>query len=96
MNPSTYQSFKNINTPNYVKIDNKFTLTKDKTQCNPFKQSNHFGNYFQQCSKESQSAYWGSQKPVPDKCLTPQVGNPCNSIWNNLTRRKSVVFYDRK
>lgn len=96
MNPSTYQKFDQVNTPQYAKISNLYTLTNDKSQCNPLSESNNFGNYFQQCSQESQSAYWGSNKPVPDKCLKPQTGQPCTSLWNNLTRRKSVVAYDRK
>ena len=96
MNSSTYQKFSEIDTPQYVKISNVFDRTSSNTQCNPFKQSNNFGNYFQQCSQNSQSAYWGSNKPVPDKCLEPQKGQPCTSLWNNLTRRKSVVSYNRK
>ena len=56
------------------------------------------GNYFQQCSKESQSPLWGSFKPVRENCPSggdPKVGTPCQNIWNNQTKRKGVVFYDR-
>ena len=79
----------------YAKITNDFLLSNQKGQCNIFGNHNNFGNYFQQCSKEQQSALWGSNKPVPDNCLKPQEGTPCNSLWNNLTRRKSVVAYSR-
>lgn len=79
----------------YPKITNKYIITKDKTQCNPYNASNNFGNYFQQCSDQESSAYWGSNKPVPDNCLKPQTGIPCNSLWNNSTRRKTVVAYNR-
>jgi hypothetical protein len=75
---------------------NNISLSNDKTQCNPFEANNNMGNYFQQCSKEQQSALWGSNKPVPDKCMKPQVGNPCHNIWNNQTRRKGVVSDERK
>ena len=86
----------NINTPQYAKISNIFMKTNDNSQCNPFGQSNNFGNYFQQCSKNSESALWGNNKPVPDLCGTlPHTGTPCHSIWNNLTKRKSVVYYER-
>ena len=74
---------------------NDIQFTKDKTQCNPFQKSNHFGNYFQQCSKENQSALWGSNKPVQDKCMKPQIGIPCHNIWNNQTKRKGIVDYNR-
>jgi hypothetical protein len=86
-----------INTPQYAQISNVFMKTNDNSQCNPFKKSNNFGNYFQQCSQGSESALWGNNKPVPDKCGTlPHTGTPCHSLWNNLTKRKSVVDYKRE
>jgi hypothetical protein len=27
--------------------------------------------------------------------MDPKVGTPCHNIWNNQTKRKGVVFYDR-
>ena len=75
---------------------NEISLSNDKTQCNIFGASNNMGNYFQQCSKEQQSALWGSSIPVPDKCMKPQEGIPCHNIWNNQTRRKGVVQDNRK
>ena len=75
---------------------NEYSKTGDKTECNPFNNSNNMGNYFQQCSKEQQSALWGSNKPVSDNCeLDPKVGIPCHNIWNNQTRRKGIVNYQR-
>lgn len=75
---------------------NDISLNNDKTQCNPFNNSNNMENYFQQCSKEQQSALWGSNKPVPDNCMKPQEGTPCHNIWNNQTKRKGTVHDDRK
>jgi len=92
---NTYQKVENTLTPQYANISNIYKKTNDKSQCNPYGASNNFGNYFKQCSKESQSAYWGSNKPVPDNCLVPQKGTPCNSLWNNSTRRKTIVSYER-
>jgi len=92
---NTYQKVEQTDNNLYPKITNVFQETGDKSQCNPFGQSNNFGNYFQQCTKENESAYWGSNKPVPDNCLKPQKGTPCNSLWNNSTKRKMVVAYDR-
>ena len=92
---NTYKKVEQTDNNLYPKITNVFQETGDKPQCNPFGQSNNFGNYFQQCTKENESAYWGSNKPVPDNCLEPQKGTPCNSLWNNSTKRKMVVAYDR-
>ena len=40
---------------------------------------------------------WGNNKPVPDQCgIPPHTGISCHSIWNNLTKRKSVVDYKRE
>ena len=92
---NTYAKIEKTGQDLYSKITNEYQETGEKPRCNPFGQSNNFGNYFQQCSKEESSAYWGSNKPVPDNCLKPQKGTPCNSLWNNSTRRKTVVAYDR-
>jgi len=92
---NTYQLVENSGTPQYNAISNVFTKTNDKSKCNPFNSTNNFGNYFQQCTKESESAYWGSNKPTPDNCLKPQEGIPCNSLWNNSTKRKTMVEYKR-
>ena len=79
----------------FFKITNDFKLSDNKQQCNPFNNHNNFGNYFETCSPENKSAYWGSDKPTADNCLKPQVGQPCHALWNNLTKRKSIVDYNR-
>ena len=75
---------------------NDISLTGDKTKCNTIDESNNMGNYFKQCSQNQQSAVWGSHKPTSDNCIDPQKGEPCHNIWNNQTRRKGVVFDNRK
>ena len=84
-----------ITTPQNAFMVNQYTKTNDTTNCNSFNSPNNFGNYFDRCTKESESAYWGSNKPVKDNCLTPQMGKPCHNIWNNVTKRKTIVDYDR-
>ena len=86
-----------MNTPNNFSFTNEISLNNDRTVCNPFNANNNMGNYFQQCSKESQSPLWGSFKPVRENCHAgnPQEGTPCHNIWNNQTKRKGVVYYDR-
>ena len=80
-------------------IANAFQVSSDKQGgCNEFQATNQFGNYFQQCGATGTQAYWGSVKPAPDVCtpnLGPHEGTPCHSLWNNLTKRKSVVAYTR-
>ena len=85
----------NINTPQNAFMVNQYTETGDKSDCNSFNSPNNFGNYFDRCTKGSQSAYWGSNQPVKDNCLNPQSGKPCHFIWNNSTKRKVIVDYDR-
>tara|TARA_Y100001958_G_C21199715_1_gene526575 strand:- start:1051 stop:1323 length:273 start_codon:yes stop_codon:yes gene_type:complete len=86
-----------INTPDNFSFTNEISLNNDRTACNPFNANNNMGNYFKQCQEESQSPLWGSFKPVRENCPggDPKVGTPCHNIWNNQTKRKGVVYYDR-
>ena len=93
-NETIYQSVLQI--PQSFQATNQYTLSNDKTDCNPFQAPNNFGNYFQKC--QTPSAFWGSNKPAPDVCGAgnrAQIGVPCHSIWNNQTKRKGVVDYSR-
>ena len=48
--------------------------------------------YFQSGSEPK--VYWGSNKPMKEVCPTdykPHQGIPVHSVWNNMTKRKSVV-----
>lgn len=59
---------------------NLFTLTSSQFQVSP------------PCN--AKNAVWGSEKPVQETC-PPQnlhpVGIPCMNIWNNSTKRKTIV-----
>lgn len=93
-NETIYQSVLQI--PQSFQATNQYTLSNDKSDCNPFQAPNNFGNYFHKC--QTPSAFWGSNKPAPDVCGAgnrAQIGVPCHSIWNNQTKRKSVVEYSR-
>ena len=83
-----------ITTPQYNSITNNYTKTNDKSNCNPFNKSNNFGNYFTQCNEKS--SFWGSERPAPYTCHSSHKDLPCTSLFNNLTRRKSVVDYKRE
>ena len=76
----------------YAGVTNAYELHENTNDCNPLGSSNYFGNYFQSCQKPS--VMWGSERPMPEVCPTDykdHSGQPCHSIWNNLTRRKSIV-----
>lgn len=75
------------------KFTNEINLS-DKNNCN--NNDNKFGNYFQQCSISEESTLWGNNKQVKENCMNPKEGIPCHNIWNNQTKRKSIVHYDRK
>ena len=70
-------------------VSNKFNVSeKDNTCIGP-------DNYFKQCLEKNKNVIYGSQKPIKEKCpvITGTTDVYCNSIWNNLTRRKTLVEY---
>ena len=79
------QSFQ---TPQF-QVSNKFNLSqKDNTCVGPT-------NYFKQCLDNNKNVIYGSERPIKEECpvITGTTDVPCNSIWNNLTRRKTLVEY---
>lgn len=49
-------------------------------------------NYFNNGSQGN--VYWGSEKPMDEKPITNfknHSGKPNHSIWNNSTKRKTIV-----
>ena len=43
---------------------------------------------------QNKNAVWGSEKPVKETCPPEHlqmVGEPCMNIWNNSTKRKTIV-----
>ena len=89
---SKNNSLNDFNTPIINGITNKYELYQDSNSCNIFSKSNNFGNYFKSC--QTPSVMWGSDKPQKESCPTDYVdhtGTPCHSLWNNMTKRKSIV-----
>ena len=84
-----------INTPQNAFMINQYTETNDKSNCNSFNSPNNFGNYFDKCLHGNSSPVWGSNKPIRENCMNPLMGKPCHNIWNNSTKRKTIVYYDR-
>ena len=73
------------NTFNMVNpVKNKY-VTEDKTCLASF-------DYFNNGSQGN--VYWGSEKPMDEKPITNfknHSGKPTHSIWNNSTKRKTIV-----
>ncbi len=74
-------------TNNYTQISNSFTKTNFKGDC-----SNNFGNYFPKCN--NLSAQWGNDTEIQDTDVTMNQ-LPCTKLFNNSTKRKTVVYYKR-
>tara|TARA_X000000950_G_C13414315_1_gene457421 strand:- start:117 stop:365 length:249 start_codon:yes stop_codon:yes gene_type:complete len=72
---------------NYPGVSNKYKLTNNKGDC-----LNNFGNYFRTCSNIS--AQWGNSTETVDNDVSIN-GTPCHKLFNNSTKRKSVVYYER-
>lgn len=57
--------------------------------------STNLSAYYLSYTKEGckkPEAKWGSLKPVKEDCIpTSMKGIPCTNIWNNNTRRKTIV-----
>ena len=77
-------------TPSYFKMINEVKTSGDlkkDSSCQP-----SFA-YFRDSSKAQ--VRWGSARPMTEVCPTnykQHEGTPTHSIWNNLTRRKSIVI----
>jgi len=77
-------------TPSYFRMVNKVKTSGDlKTDatCQPS------FDYFRQSN--TPQVNWGSDKPMVEMCPPKYKGHtgvPTHSIWNNMTKRKSVVL----
>ena len=45
--------------------------------------------------ESNKNVIYGNERPMKEECpvITGTTEIPCNSIWNNLTKRKSLVEY---
>jgi len=77
-------------TPSYFKMVNTVNTSGDlKTDasCQPS------FSHFRQGTKSQVN--WGSNKPMNEVCPTnykSHTGVPTHSIWNNMTKRRSIVI----
>tara|TARA_B100000768_G_C10900705_1_gene217522 strand:- start:175 stop:441 length:267 start_codon:yes stop_codon:yes gene_type:complete len=84
---NNYATLKQV--PSYFKMINNVETSgasKDDSSCQPS------FDYFQKGTNKQ--VMWGSSKPMKEVCpqnYKPHTGNPTHSIWNNMTKRRSIV-----
>lgn len=76
----------------YFKMTNDvhtmFQPKKDNT-CQP-----SFQYFLKNSSPTEKQTQWGSSRPMDEVCpknYKPHSGTPTHSVWNNLTKRRSMV-----
>tara|TARA_B100000035_G_scaffold269662_1_gene243637 strand:+ start:379 stop:663 length:285 start_codon:yes stop_codon:yes gene_type:complete len=87
-----YSSLTNVPTQfimiNPINSSNKANISKNKNNDICQQSFTHFqGN-------GKGNVYWGSEKPMKEVCLKDlqaHTGTPNHSIWNNSTKRKTIV-----
>jgi len=71
----------------YTGIYNEYISTNSQTN-----DCNNFGNYFNKC--RNRSSQWGST--TESSGINTSINEfPCTSLFNNSTKRKSIVYYRR-
>ena len=76
--------------PSYFKMLNNVTTSgepKKDPSCQPS------FDYFQKGTNKQ--VLWGSSRPMKEVCpkeYKPHEGTPTHSVWNNMTKRKSIVM----
>ena len=83
---SSYAEYPINNANAFFNKDNQIDTKKDKN-CFPTQE------YKEECSPDPM---YGYQKPLKEQCATITGGmvspeEQCNSLWNNMTRRKTLI-----
>lgn len=89
MNRLLFSSLEQV-PPNFNMINPVYSTSTPKTDsiCQPS------FDFFQTSS--GGQVQWGSERPMKEVCPSTYVsheGIPSHSLWNNLTKRKSMVIY---
>ena len=83
---TNYIKFENLVSPKYPGVSNDMNYARNNDN------DGLLFDYIKSCNKPN--VVWGSDKPVVEKCLPNHLhmeGTSCNSIWNNSTKRKTIV-----
>jgi hypothetical protein len=76
--------------PSYFKMLNKVQTSGESKKDSSCQTS---FDYFRSGTKGQVG--WGSSKPIEEVCPTNYItheGTPSHSVWNNMTKRKSIVM----
>ena len=87
-----YIKFEDLVSPSYPGVTNDMNYARTTKNG-----GTQLFDYIQSCNKPN--VEWGSNKPVVEKCLPNHLhmeGDSCNQIWNNSTKRKTIVNVDYK
>ena len=101
-NYTNYIKFDDLVDPEYSNVKNNTDYARTTDNTGPlFTYMNYCANNIKciDCSNNIPNVLWGSNKPVKETCLPNHIqmeGTSCNNIWNNSTKRKTIVNVDYK
>ena len=82
-----YLKFEELIDPNYGGVKNNMEHAR-----NTRNSGTQLFTYMKSCNNPD--VQWGSNKPMSQTCLPnhqQMEGVPCTNIWNNSTKRKTIV-----
>ena len=82
---NNYMEIKNIKITLNMGVTNKIEYARNT------KNKGFLFEYFKECNKAN--IEWGSNKPIKGEDIDKiqMIGENCNNIWNNSTKRKIIV-----
>ena len=86
-----YIKFEDLISPKYSDVNNNMEYARSTKNDGPL------FDYIKSCNQSN--VVWGSDKPIVETCLPNHLhmeGKSCNQIWNNSTKRKTIVNVDYK
>jgi len=92
-NYTNYIKFENLVDPQYSQVNNNIKYARTTSNTGPL------FTYMNSCNQDQSNVLWGSNEPVKETCLPNHIqmeGRSCNNIWNNSTKRKTIVNVDYK
>ena len=88
---ANYIKFDDLVDPQYSQVKNNIDYARNTNNTGPL------FTYMNSCNEPN--VLWGSNEPVKETCLPNHIqmeGRSCNNIWNNSTKRKTIVNVDYK
>jgi len=94
---TNYIKFEDLVSPQYPGVSNEMEYARSTKNDGPNSSNGNIFDYIKSCNNPN--VVWGSDKPIKETCLPNHIqmeGAPCNNIWNNSTKRKTIVNVDYK